>query len=89
MTREDSIDIDKHETKLKSHQESYEKAYIIVRNFLGKSPMSDVRHIIDDRSIDFRQKSRRIVQHLRDTHGILSSHQKSQIDADIQALPSS
>lgn len=47
---------------------------MIIRQFLGPlSTISDVRHITDDR---------RIVQHLRDTHGILSSHKKSQIDAN-------
>lgn len=66
--------IDKYETKFKSYQESYEKAYSLIYQFLGPSPMSEVRHILDNKRITFRQKSQQIVHYLKDTHGILSSY---------------
>jgi hypothetical protein len=86
-TSADLNSIERYESKTHINHEKYERAYNIVKNFLGSTTLARVQHIVHDKDLSLRKKSQNIMKHLKETLGKMSTHDATRIEADIAALP--
>jgi hypothetical protein len=83
----DRRDVEKYNYQMAKHQPSVEKAYGIVRSMLGSTPLTAVRHILDNENLSDRRKAQDIFRFLRNRDGAATETTKAAISNDIANLP--